>query len=284
MSPVPVITCFSIMGIIFLAIGGLLYHFNNSINEYEFDYSSDEACVSSSLCEINITINSDTPLRAPVYMYYKLTNYYQNHRRYVTSRSDSQLSGDYVNSYSSIQDCKPYESLENSREEEDMYLPCGLIASSQFSDVIRLFESDGSAAVPLKKEGIAWESDLNKKFNNPPAEASNQIRLIPDFKDEDFIVWMRTAGLPTFRKLYRIIEQDLEGNYYFRIENNFEVSSFKGTKSIVLSEISIFGGKNIFLAYTYFSVGATCILLAIIFGIKHSINGRQQGDISYLNW
>eukprot|EP01130_Rhizamoeba_saxonica_P010458 TRINITY_DN427_c0_g1_i3.p1 TRINITY_DN427_c0_g1~~TRINITY_DN427_c0_g1_i3.p1 ORF type:complete len:173 (+),score=13.84 TRINITY_DN427_c0_g1_i3:60-578(+) len=133
MSPVPVITCFSIMGIIFLAIGGLLYHFNNSINEYEFDYSSDEACVSSSLCEINITINSDTPLRAPVYMYYKLTNYYQNHRRYVTSRSDSQLSGDYVNSYSSIQDCKPYESLENSREEEDMYLPCGLIASSQFS-------------------------------------------------------------------------------------------------------------------------------------------------------
>lgn len=28
------------------------------------------------------------------------------------------------------------------------------------------------------------------------------------FINEDFIVWMRTAALPTFRKLYRIIQKD----------------------------------------------------------------------------
>ena len=44
------------------------------------------------------------------------------------------------------------------------------------------------------------------------------------FINEDFIVWMRTAALPTFRKLYRLIESrnDLHptlpaGQYYLNI-------------------------------------------------------------------
>jgi hypothetical protein len=31
-------------------------------------------------------------MKAPVYVYYELDNFYQNHRRYVKSRSDDQLS------------------------------------------------------------------------------------------------------------------------------------------------------------------------------------------------
>ena len=30
------------------------------------------------------------------------------------------------------------------------------------------------------------------------------------FINEDFIVWMRTAALPTFRKLYRIIQKKVD--------------------------------------------------------------------------
>ncbi len=45
--------------------------------------------------------------------------------------------------------------------------------------------------------------------------------MISDFEDEDFVVWMRTAGLPTFKKLYRIINTDLQpGNYSVTIQNS----------------------------------------------------------------
>lgn len=33
-------------------------------------------------------------LQSNVFMYYGLSNFYQNHRRYVKSRDDSQLNGD----------------------------------------------------------------------------------------------------------------------------------------------------------------------------------------------
>ena len=45
-------------------------------------------------------------------------------------------------------------------------LPCGAIANSMFSDDITL-KKDGSD-VPLLRRGIAWESDKQYKFRNPP--------------------------------------------------------------------------------------------------------------------
>jgi hypothetical protein len=42
-------------------------------------------------CQITFTVAKE--MTAPVYVYYELQNFYQNHRRYVKSRSDKQLSG-----------------------------------------------------------------------------------------------------------------------------------------------------------------------------------------------
>jgi hypothetical protein len=54
---------------------------------------------------------------------------------------------------------------------------------------------------------------------------------------------MRTAGLPSFRKLYGVINEDLNpGTYYFKIHNIYDVSSFSGTKKIVLSTTNALGG------------------------------------------
>jgi hypothetical protein len=52
-----------------------------------------------------------------------------------------------------------------------------------------------------------------------------------DMTNEHFIVWMRTAGLPSFRKLYGRINQDLEaGKYTLTIENKYDVTPFQGGK------------------------------------------------------
>jgi len=136
--------------------------------------------------------------------------------------------------------------------------------------------------LPVSTDGVAWPSDFDK-FNNPPADA-NGIRVIPNFRDVDFIVWMRTAALPTFRKLWRTLQGPLKGDIQIQIHNNFPVTQFHGKKQIVLSTASWLGGKNPFLGYAYMVVGAACILLAIIFLLKHVISGRRPGDTSYLDW
>ena len=87
---------------------------------------------------------------------------------------------------------------------------------------------------------------------------------------EHFIVWMRTAGLPNFRKLYGVINEDLEvGTYYLRVENNYDVSSFDGHKYFVISTTNLLGGQNYFLAICYIIVGGLCLMFGIIFFIAY---------------
>jgi len=109
--------------------------------------------------------------------------------------------------------------------------------------------------VKLRKEGIAWKSDVSDKFKQRKLGARDTnyyggMRL-PDVNDEDFIVWMRTAGLPTFKKLYRIIDQDLQqgDKIVFFVHNVYPVSGFSGEKAIILSTTSWLGGKNDFFGH-----------------------------------
>ena len=83
---------------------------------------------------------------APVYMYYRLTNFYQNNRRYVKSFDLNQLAGS--TELKTDTNCAPLDRVENSGVVEPpirvngvlvnvsscaQYYPCGLIANSMFS-------------------------------------------------------------------------------------------------------------------------------------------------------
>lgn len=153
--------------------------------------------------------------KAPVYFYYGLKNFYQNHRRYVKSRDDYQLLGNKIAPSSLNSECAPYDKTNDTQ-----YAPCGAIANSLFNDTFSVVNRDLGATVPVLATGIAWTTDKNVKFQNPsdwnntiqPKNWQKPVWKLSDdpnnngYKNEDLIVWMRTAALPSFRKFYRRVD------------------------------------------------------------------------------
>jgi len=238
-----------------------------------------------------------------VYMYYQLTNFYQNHRRYVKSRSDIQLSESSASSKQTLGDCDPWEYFDDhtpatidqidvsGKNLKALKLnPCGLIAGSRFNDSFQIFEgvctTDAECATSTNltstwtNKDIAWASDKSRKFKNLDNwNGTPSVDQQLDVEDEEFIVWMRTAGLPTFKKLHRKFTDGLkEGNYTLRIAQNFPVHSFDGEKAFYLTTTTWIGGKNEFLGWAYLCVGFLCICLALAFLIKSTLDPRAMGD------
>lgn len=219
---------FFVIGALFIVIGSVLLYYSNSIQEFSYDYTNciqngttNTLCSSivnasniSSTCICSINFNLSSAFPAPVYLYYGLGNFYQNHRRYVKSRDDNQLLGSSVSNATISSDCSPYATDSTTGY---IYAPCGAIANSKFNDEFTI--TYNQTAVPLIRTGIAWTSDKNVKFGNPET-FNNTVKpqrwrysvdsLDSDtnnngYKNEDLIVWMRTAALPNFRKFYRIL-------------------------------------------------------------------------------
>lgn len=95
---------------------------------YAYFYNATASPDQQHSCIIQFHIVAD--LQAPVFQYYKLTNFYQNNRRYVQSLDTSQLQGQYVDTSTlGSSNCKP---LAVTSDGKGIY-PCGLIANSVFN-------------------------------------------------------------------------------------------------------------------------------------------------------
>ncbi|NP_001080854.1 transmembrane protein 30A L homeolog [Xenopus laevis] len=316
-----VLPAFFIIGIVFIPIGIGIFVTSNNIREFEIDYTGVDPSSPCYKCS-NVTLNGPTcnciinftldyAFESNVFMYYGLSNFYQNHRRYVKSRDDSQLNGDKNSLTNPSKECEPYRTNGSKP-----IAPCGAIANSMFSDKLYLYQiaaNGDETEIPLIKKGIAWWTDKNVKFKNPTGNTSNPESIFSGttkpinwkkpvyeldsadsdnngFINEDFIVWMRTAALPTFRKLYRLIERKdatypalAPGNYSLHIEYNYPVLSFDGRKRMILSTISWMGGKNPFLGIAYITVGSICFFLGVVLFIIHHKYGNRNNSADIPN-
>jgi LEM3 (ligand-effect modulator 3) family / CDC50 family len=114
----------------------------------------------------------------------------------------------------------------------------------------------------------------------------NIISPLKGVTDEHFMVWMRTAALPTFRKPYGVVAGPFKKGdvLLFTVNPLYEVKSFGGTKTLVISTVGQFGGKNIYLGAGYVVVGGLSFLLSFMFVVKSQLNSRAIGDPSLLTW
>lgn len=262
------ITVYVIIGLLFFALGIAILVQSNAIFEYQQQY--DTACSTiGKQCSISFTIPKQ--INQPIYFFYRLTNFYQNHRRYMQSIDFPQLSGGSILDSSKIADCAPvilnsdlFTNVSATGAKLDpasAAFPCGLVARSYFNDTFVLTNTDTNTTIPISNVGIAWPDDINYRFKN----ANLSLQWI-DIQQERFMNWMKVSPFMDFRKTWGVINSNLQaGNYTVFINPLWDSSIFSGQKWIVLSQTNAFGGRNYFLAYSYLSIGGVSILLAILF-------------------
>ncbi|KAG7270264.1 hypothetical protein CRUP_031966 [Coryphaenoides rupestris] len=224
-----------------------------------------------------------------LFFYYGLQNFHQNLRKYMDSRDDAQMVGRTDSLKNPSTYCEPYI-----RDEKGLPIaPCGAVANSMFNDSFILqYLGSPTETVSLYRKGIAWYTDENVKFRNPPL--NNQTldqafegtikppywknpvyKLDPSdpnnngFINEDLIVWMREAAFPNFKKLYGILKRTGRfadglpaGNYNVIVSYNFPAQHFRGRKLVVLSTVTWLGGQNHFLPIAYLVTSGLVFLLA----------------------
>lgn len=228
-------------------------------------------------CMIELDLKSDVD--PPIFIYYEISNMFQNHRKYSKSRDIYQLMGNDRSVDQVKSSCFPVSTMKDTGfyydlliDPEDVANPCGLVATSYFNDTFVLLPPQNShkESIDIRFDHLAWDVDREEKYKNLHNWRKSQWT---DVEDEHFMVWMSIAGLPTFRKLWGRIEERLDaGVYRIAILNNYDVKPFNGEKRMVMTTTSRFGGKFYFLSYSYFA----CAIISLIGSILVFIMGRIQ--------
>jgi len=178
--------------------------------KYAFVQNSSAALESQSQCVIQFDVPAD--LEPSILLYYKLTNFYQNHRRYVSSLDSDQLKGQHR----TVKDLKSGGCKPVAIEGDKVIYPCGLIANSQFNDTFSSLTllnpgAGASTEYTMSEKNIAWPGEA-KKYAAQPNYNLSEIVPPPNWRarypdgytesnpppnlkeNEHFQNWMRTAG------------------------------------------------------------------------------------------
>jgi hypothetical protein len=198
-------TFLALSGLFFLGLGAAVLATNHDLLEVALPYSVET--------ELEVTLPR---VRGPVYLLYQLEGFYQNGRLYSQSKSNAQLAGQSISPEAARRSCGANSSLNSDLarlgithswggvplDPAGVASPCGAIAFTTFNDSYRLLGPEGDE-LPVEQQGISWPGDRGTKFRRGPNSSALQWM---DPEDERFINWMRTAGLPTFRKLWGYLE------------------------------------------------------------------------------
>ena len=275
------------------SIGITLIYFSKQFSGIEIKYSS---CLNNSeknkkICLINFEIVK--AIQSPVYVYYKLENFYLNHRLLVESKSWKELRGEETDTKDSCKNSylmsemfdknSPYYSNEwnHNFSENDISSPCGLWARSFFNDTFLLTFLNGTR-IKINEYNISNEYLRNKFYKR---RNDYKIKQWIDVENEHFINWMNIETFHNFKKIWGKIDIDLKpGNYNLYIKNNYDIKKYDAEKYFCLSNTNRFGINN---SFGYFFIGIGFYLLVVIFllWVKYLLNKEnKEVNINKLKW
>ncbi|CAG9325499.1 unnamed protein product [Blepharisma stoltei] len=283
---------FTAVGLFFILFGSIILSYSLDIIEHSKRYDNVGDCINTKWNDTqycNITIDIDEDMNAPVFFYYSLSNFYQNHWNYMRSYSQYQLLGSNL-SKSDLDNCIPVYTMKDLGLEDNaiqegawnlsnsaVAFPCGLTAKWFFNDTFEMW-SPRKEKVFIHEDDIAWSSDKDRKFNNMHKWKKSQWK---DVEDEHFMVWMRSSSFSTFKKLWGRIEDDLDaGTYTIQIHSHYDQNAFNGEKWVEISTASALGGKNDLLGIAFLSFGGFVLVIAVAFGVRGWIF-KNPRDLHY---
>jgi hypothetical protein len=156
------------LGVVFIVIGAVLVYYGNQIREFRGKVEWKEKKSIQ-----NVDVDVDKEMKKPVFVYYEISNYFQNRRKYLQSISYKQLKGNEISRVEADKQChhadikqlliKRYqESKINIPEDKDdeVAVPCGIVAKSYPNIIIT------SKDYEIVDENISWDYEKEHRFKN----------------------------------------------------------------------------------------------------------------------
>jgi hypothetical protein len=243
---------------------------NSDIFTYEVRY--DDICPVGTSRTFTFTVPKE--LTGGLFVFYKLTSFYQSNFMFLSSKSWPQIEGEHPDS-DTLSKCDPLRQFNGST-----LAPCGTFPVSLFNDTFTFLGSFPS----VTRTGISVPS--YSKFYKPlnsqyVSTAGDWLSNRPDFPggqtNERFTNWMHISAFPTFQKVWGKTESDKipPGDYSVEIQCNFPVQSFDGQKTLIVSEVGWTGGKNGFMGAFFWVLFVLSALLAVAYFAMHVVPMMQ---------
>eukprot|EP01068_Selenidium_serpulae_P008060 Selendium_serpulae@DN4879_c0_g1_i2.p1 len=230
-------------------------------------------------------------MRAPVFVYYGVKDFYSNFRAYQISKPrdiyPTYSCGEFT-SRAKFDEVRPAGSLpeiDNLGNSTGVY-PCGLTSFSIYNDMISLYhhlELPPGASGVGQQEIFVDRSDTAPWTNFVLYSGNPQHDYFVSPFQQAYRVWLPPMFSSTFKKLYGVIYTPLyAGTYTLRLDQNeWPAEEWISRKNIQLETHGPFGTSQIVVTIIYFCTGFLILVISALVYVG-SRKGWQRGGRSLL--